>query len=197
MMDTLRGAVQVRVPLRAPHTPPGSSSRHRVSSCSGGAGSLASVGLSIGSSCSSPARAHAWSCLEHERSSLTAASLSSLTRHSPSTRRCPQGVWAGGLQRLEKDSREHFYMEQDSAHTFQLMASQVAALQRGFTTLADAVLEELGAGPAGRAGEHSPSSRCIETSALLERLRSGVDAEGQTRCGRRRRSTSVSVTRGR
>ena len=46
-------------------------------------------------------------------------------------------------QRLEKDSREHFYVEQESAHSVQLMASQMAALQRGFTTLADAVLDEL------------------------------------------------------
>jgi hypothetical protein len=34
-------------------------------------------------------------------------------------------------------------VEQESAHSVQLMATQMAALQRGFTTLADAVLDEL------------------------------------------------------
>jgi len=47
------------------------------------------------------------------------------------------------VQQLQKDSDEHFFLEQESADSFKYVCSQVKALQKGFTTLADAVLEDL------------------------------------------------------
>lgn len=47
------------------------------------------------------------------------------------------------VEQLQKDNDEQFFLEQESSQAFQYLCTQVGALQRGFTTLADAVLEEL------------------------------------------------------
>ncbi len=48
-------------------------------------------------------------------------------------------------QQLQKESEEQIVLENESAQTFTYLCQQVSALQRGFTSLADAVLEELDA----------------------------------------------------
>lgn len=51
----------------------------------------------------------------------------------------------GAVEQLQRDSEQQIALEHESAQTFAFLCQQVAALQRGFTTLADAVLEELDA----------------------------------------------------
>ena len=80
------------------------------------------------------------------------------------------------VEQLQRDAHEQLALEQESASTFSYVCQQVAALQKGFSALADATVEEL-----ERARREREEEREEELAWREEQMRwrAGVEAAQQ------------------
>lgn len=95
---------------------------------------------------------------------------------APSARSAARAVHTlrAAVEQLQRDSQAQLELEQDTADTFAHVAAQVAALQKGFSALADATLDELERARREREKEREAEAAWREEQAVW---RASVEAQ--------------------